>query len=154
MNVPGLRSPYAKVGRLVYFGRMLDKIRLHAAGRLPADYVANLGDSKPGVFDTRCCELLRVRFAEIDQRARQGGTDEEILAWAEARGGPRTDAECAIWNGFMIKAGWRSGSAAAERLRQRIEESGLAGKTVETFFDFIDFDEGRDPVAARLWEKI
>ncbi len=33
-SVPGLRSPYAKVGRLVYFGRMLDKIRLHAAGRL------------------------------------------------------------------------------------------------------------------------
>jgi len=25
------------VGRFVYFGRMLDKIRLHAAGRLPAD---------------------------------------------------------------------------------------------------------------------
>ncbi len=36
--VPGLRSCYARVGRLVYFGRMLDKIRLHAAGRLPADY--------------------------------------------------------------------------------------------------------------------
>ena len=33
-NIPGLRSTYAKVGRLVYFGRMLDKIRLHAAGQL------------------------------------------------------------------------------------------------------------------------
>ena len=164
MNVPGLRSPYAKVGRLVYFGRMLDKIRLNAEGRLPADYQANLGDSKPGVFDTRCCEFLRVRFAEIEQRVREGepaapkpgegGADEAILAWAEARGGARTDAECAIWNGFMIKVGWRSGPASDERLRQRIEESGLAGKTVETFFDFIDFDEGRDPVAARSWEKI
>jgi len=41
--VPGLRSPYAKVARLVYFGRMLDKIRLHAGGQLPAEYVANLG---------------------------------------------------------------------------------------------------------------
>ena len=35
-HVPGLRSVYAKVGRPVYFGRMLDKIRLHAEGRLPA----------------------------------------------------------------------------------------------------------------------
>ena len=35
-NVPGLRSPYIRVGRLVYFGRMLDKIRLHAAGPRPA----------------------------------------------------------------------------------------------------------------------
>ena len=62
-HIPGLRSPYLKVGRLVYFGRMLDKIRLHAAGKLPPEYVANLGDSSPGVFDTRCCSFLRVKFA-------------------------------------------------------------------------------------------
>ena len=37
-NIPGLRSCYDKVGRLIYFGRMLDKIRLHAAGQLPPDY--------------------------------------------------------------------------------------------------------------------
>jgi len=37
MHVPGLRSPSAKVGGLVYFGSMLDKIRLHAAGKLPSD---------------------------------------------------------------------------------------------------------------------
>src|ERR1700729_4124246 len=60
--VPGLRSPYAKVGRLVYFGRMLDKIRLHAAGRLPADYIENLGDKNPGVFDTRCCRFVRASY--------------------------------------------------------------------------------------------
>ena len=34
-NIPGLRSCYDKVGRLIYFGRMLDKIRLHAAAQLP-----------------------------------------------------------------------------------------------------------------------
>ena len=139
---------------MVYFGRMIDKIRLQAAGRLPPDYQANLGDSKPGVFDTRCCEFLRVRFHEIERRALDGGTDEAVLAWTEERGGPRTDAECAVWNGFMIKVGWRSGAASEQRLRQRIAESGLTGKPIETFFDFIDFDEGRDPVAARSWEKI
>ena len=48
--VSGLRSPYDKVGRLGYFGRMLDKIRLHAAGRLPPDYVANLGEDSPRGF--------------------------------------------------------------------------------------------------------
>jgi len=47
-HVPGLRSPYVKVGRLVYFGRMLDKIRLHAAGRLPvADYLSLIHISEP-----------------------------------------------------------------------------------------------------------
>jgi hypothetical protein len=154
MNVPNLRSPYSKVGRLVYFGRMLDKIRLQAAGRLPADYQDNLGDSKPGVFDARCCEFLRVRFADIQRRTLEGGGDEAILAWTEQKGGARTDAECAVWNGFMLKSGWRSGAASAQRLRQRIEENGLTGKPIETFFDFIDFDEGRDPVAAKSWEKV
>ncbi len=38
-HVPGLRSCYAKVGRLIYFGRMLDKIRLHASAKLPEDYI-------------------------------------------------------------------------------------------------------------------
>ena len=67
-HVPGLRSPYAKVGRLVYFGRMLDKIRLHAQGRLPADYIENLGDKTPGMFDTRCCAFLRVPYDDIRRR--------------------------------------------------------------------------------------
>ena len=40
--VDGLRSAYAKVGGLVYFGRMLDKIRLADENKLPAGY--NLGD--------------------------------------------------------------------------------------------------------------
>ena len=43
MRVPGLRSSYEKVGGIVFFGRMLDKIRFHAAGRLPPGY--NLGTS-------------------------------------------------------------------------------------------------------------
>lgn len=33
--VSGLRSPSDQVKGLVYFGRMLDKIRLTAAGQLP-----------------------------------------------------------------------------------------------------------------------
>jgi carbohydrate kinase (thermoresistant glucokinase family) len=149
-HVPGLRSPYAQVGRLVYFGRILDKVRLHAAGQLPAEYVANLGDSQPGMFDTRCCRFLGVSHAELTARTLQGGSDAEILAWAHTRGTPRTDEECEVWNGFMIKRGWRD--AATARLRQRIAECKLESKPIQTFFDFIDFDEGRDPVTARAWE--
>jgi gluconokinase len=39
-------------------------------------------------------------------------------------------------------------------MRQRIGEFGLAGKPIETWFDLNDFDEGRDPVGERSWEKI
>ena len=145
--VPGLRSPYVKVGRLVYFGRMLDKIRLHAAGQLPADYVANLGESRPNLFDARCGRFLGLRYADLTAHTLLGGSDEEILAWAETRGTARSDEECAIWNGFLMKIGWRDDRSTV--LRERVNAYGLEGRGVETFFDLIDADEGRDPAASR-----
>ena len=145
--VPGLRSPYAKVGRLVYFGRMLDKIRLHARGALPTpDYTANLGKG----FDGRCCNFLRVDYDELKGRVLAGDLDDaRLLAWSHERGGARTDEECEVWNGFMMKRGWRD--AAAAILAQRIGESALEAKPIMTMFDYLEFDEGRDPVAARAW---
>jgi len=154
-QVPGLRSNYDKTGRLVYVGRMLDKIRLHAAAQLPADYHSNLGLG----FDGRACAFLRVSYADLKARTlaggagceSPGGTDEEILAWAFAQGGARTDDECRWWNSFMMKRGWRDEAAAP--LQQRIKELGLAGKPIETFFDLNEYDEGRDPVGTSAWMK-
>lgn len=148
-HVPGLRSCYATVGRLVYFGRMLDKIRLHAAGRLPTDYLNNLGTARPALFDARCCQFLGVDYAELRARTLAGGTDAELLAWAHLRGGDRTDEACGQWNRFMMKLGWRDDRSAV--LQERIAEFGLTGQPIETFFDLNDYDEGRDPVAARAW---
>jgi hypothetical protein len=144
-SIPGLRSPYAKTGRLVYFGRMLDKIRLHAAGALPADYRPNLGRG----LDGRCCNFLHVKYPGLTARVLQGGDDDDILAWCHEQGGARTTEACEIWNNFMTKRGWRDGSSAA--LQARIKEDGLEGKPIETFFDLIDYDEERDPVAAKAW---
>ena len=152
-HVPGLRSPYAKIGRIVYFGRMLDKIRLHAAGKLPGEYVGNLGDGTPGMFDARCCHFLRIRYDELKKLVLEhASSDEDALAWAEKQGGRRSDEECVIWNGFMIKRGWRDD--ATVRLARRIKESGFEQMTVLTMFDYIDYDEGRDPVATRAWEAV
>jgi gluconokinase len=151
-HVPGLRSCYSKVGRLVYFGRMLDKIRLHAAGALPADYVANLGDAQFYVLDGRCCRFLGVRYADLKERTLQGGSDEEVLAWAHAHGTARTDEECHVWNRFILKLGWRDERSAV--LPQRIRDSKLEGKPIETIIDHIEYDEGRNPVVDRAWERI
>jgi len=151
-HVPGLRSCYSKIGRLVYFGRMLDKIRLHAAEKLPADYVANLGDAHHNTLDGRCCRFLGAPYAELKARTLQGGSDEEVLAWVQARGIARTDEECHMWNRFILKLGWRDERSAV--LPQRIRDSGLTGKPIETVIDHIEYDEGRDPVAERSWEKI
>jgi gluconokinase len=150
-NISGLRSCYDKVGRLIYFGRMLDKIRLHAAGRLPPDYAENLGEHQ-FTLDGRCCRFLGVAYSEIKKRTLAGESDEAVLNWAHAHGTPRTDEECHVWNRFIAKLGWRD--ERSHVLPQRIQESGLTGKPIETLIDHIEFDEGRDPVAERAWEKI
>jgi gluconokinase len=138
MNIIGLRSPSITIGGLVYFGRMLDKIRLHLAGKLPTDYQANLGSG----FDSSCCEFLRVPYADMVERVKQGGSDEEILAWARTKGGLRSDEETKWWTNHMRKWGWND--AVSERLQLRIKESGIADDgTIRCFFDYIDADEGR-----------
>ena len=66
------RSPAEKVGGLVYFGRMLDKIRAHDRGELPADWVPNLGKG----FDGRCARFLGIDYAEFVTRVLTGcGTE-------------------------------------------------------------------------------
>ena len=151
-QVPGLRSVYAKVGRLVHFGRMLDKIRLHAAGQLPVEYQNNLGDSQPFLLDSRCCRFLGVPYAEIREQTLAGRTDDEVLAWAHSHGIARTDEECHMWNRFILKLGWRD--ERSQVLAQRVRESGITGTSLETIVDMIEYDEGRDPVATRAWENV
>ena len=67
----GLRSPYDKVGGLLYFGRMLDKIRSHAKGELPLEYEVNLGKG----FDAKCLTFLRVRYEAVIEYVNLGLTE-------------------------------------------------------------------------------
>src|SRR5436305_3809081 len=91
-NIPGLRSCYDKVGRLIYFGRMLDKIRLHAADQLPPDYVVNLGEQQ-FTLDGRCCRFLGVPYSEIKMRTLDGPSYEAVLKWAHVLGLALTEGE-------------------------------------------------------------
>jgi gluconokinase len=38
--------------------------------------------------------------------------------------------------------------------RTRIDPFGLTGNPIETLFDLIEFDEGRDPVATKVWDSV
>jgi gluconokinase len=139
--IPGLRSPFEQVGGLVYFGRMLDKIRLAAAGRLPEGWQPMRGAVK-GSFDWRCCEFLKIDYAALEaETLKGGGTDEELLAWAFANGRKPDEQEIEVWNAFMTKRGWRD--AGTQRLSERLAEIGLPPGAVQTMFEFIDLDEGR-----------
>jgi Domain of unknown function (DUF5069) len=140
-TIPGLRSPFDQVKGLVYFGRMLDKIRLFASGSLPEGGQAARGAEMKGSFDARCCRFLRIEYAALEKETLKGGTDEELLAWAFKNGRQPSEEEIEIWNAFMTKRGWRD--AGTQRLNERLAEIGLPPGTVETMFEFIDVDEGR-----------
>lgn len=53
---------------------------------------------------------------------------------------------------LLVKLGWRDERSVV--LPQRIIDSGLAGKSVETIIDHIEYDEGRDPVATKAWDSV
>ncbi len=139
--IPGLRSPFAQVSGIVYFGRMLVKIRLHAQGKLPKDWAAMKGSPNANTFDARCCRFLKIDYAALEAETLKGRSDESLIDWAFQNGRKPSDEEIEVWNAFMTKRGWRD--AATERLHQRLAEIGLPSGTVETMFEFIDLDEGR-----------
>jgi gluconokinase len=145
--IPGLRSPFDQVRGLVYFGRMLDKIRLAAAGKLPEGWRAARGTAMKTSFDARCCRFLHIDYATIEAETLKGGSDEELLSWAFANGRQPSEEEIEVWNAFMTKRGWND--AGTERLNERLAEIGLPPGTVQTMFEFIDLDEGRRQPHAR-----
>jgi gluconokinase len=140
--IPSLRSPCDQVNGMVYFGRMLDKIRLAAAGKLPEGWQAARGTAMKGSFDWRCCQFLKVDYAALEAETLKGDkSDAELLEWAFLQGRQPDNQEIEVWNAFMTKRGWRD--AATQRLNERLAEIGLPPGTVHTMFEFIDLDEGR-----------
>jgi len=140
MKVANLRSPRERVGGIVYFGRMLDKARLHARGDLPEEFQANLGTA----FDDRCVKFLQVQYRPLIDYALAGHTDDEALAWAFEHGRKPSEEEIEVWNGFMEKRAWND--EATPILLRRLKEGGWEDRTdIQTMFDYIDLDEGRDP---------
>ncbi len=137
--VPGLRSPYDTVGGLVYFGRLADKIRLHARGLLPEDYHGSLGKGQ----DRIVVDFLQVPYEELKSRilSHPQETDEALLEWAYVRGRRLLSIDLTVINGFLTKRGWRD--KAAEHLPAWLARSNLPPDAAETNFDYIELDEGR-----------
>ena len=136
------KSPKEMTKGMMYFPRMLDKIRLHARGELHEDYHKNLGGVKAA--DGVCCNFLRVHYRDLRERVLQGGTDEEILEWCFEKGRRLNEGDLFVWNGFSSKLGWRD--SAAPILEAGKQKHGIADRTdILTIPDLIDFDEGRSP---------
>ena len=96
---PDLRSPYEKTCGLVYFGRMLDKIRSLVRGELPSEYVENFEKD----FDQKCAMFLGVSYELLVSYVNEGLTDEAILQSCFGMGHRRSEGESHMWNEFMHK---------------------------------------------------
>ena len=117
---------------------MIDKIRLMGNSELHPDLHANLGKG----FDERMVVFLGVDYGNLSDRVREGGGDDEILEWCFAKRQRPTEEQIEVWNGFMVKRGWRD--ELAETLARRKKESGFEGRDeIQTMFEYIDADEGR-----------
>jgi gluconokinase len=136
MRVPGLRHSAEEVDGLVFFGRMLDKMRLRAQGKLPPDY-------KTTGTDQRVCRFLRVDYAQLQETVLAGASDQEALEWCFKHGRKPDEEEKVIFNAFLCKRGWRDNQTAD--LEQMKRARGFEHRTdIQTFFDFHKADENED----------
>jgi hypothetical protein len=134
------KSPNEVAGGMRYFGRMLDKIRLHDRGELPEPYHKNLGRAQSA--DGVCLNFLRINYDDLKERVRAGGTDEEVLEWCFNQGRRLNEGDLVVWNNFIAKHGWNDfATPVFERLKKA---AGIADRAdIQTISDIIDFEEGR-----------
>src|SRR5882762_8631847 len=80
-------TDYQETKGLFYFARMLDKIRLNAAGKLAPGYFCGVED--PTFFDARCTRFLGVNYVswpgERSRAARTRKSWSGVLPTAEGR---------------------------------------------------------------------
>jgi hypothetical protein len=139
-------SDHVKTRGVVYFARMIDKVRLHAAGRLPADYVCHLGFSHDTSLDARFCRFWSLDYEKVKTRALQGDTNEEVFDDLFAGRQPLNVEHIFAWNLFLLKRGWRD--SASKDVATEKAAHGLSHRDdIQTWADLHDAEEGRAPQA-------
>ena len=146
MNTQPPVSAHVKTHGVVYFARMIDKIRLHAAGRLPADYVGHLGGADATSFDSRFCRFWALDYERVKSRTLQGGDAETVFDDLFSGRLPLNPEQVFVWNLFLLKRGWRDSGTPG--VVEGKAAAGLAERAdVQTYIDLQDVEEGREPQA-------
>jgi hypothetical protein len=138
---PALRSPRETLGGYVFLPRLIDKVRLHAQGKLPPEYIGNL--LKPGLtLDGRLLTFTGLDAEELRRAILVAKTDEEVLTWVERHAKPHTEAEKRKWIA-EIEA-YRPNAESAQRRREVYKKvASVIDPATLSVFDLIDMDEGR-----------
>jgi hypothetical protein len=89
-----------------------------------------------------------VAYEALCERVAAGLSDEELLAWCGENGSLPAPHLRDLWNRAMTRRGWRDD--LSQRLRERLAEGGWSDREdIQTMFDYIDLDEGRE-----LWREL
>ena len=131
------RSPYEKLGGYVHLPRLIDKARLHRKGLLDGYNYKTVG------FDKHLLAFLKIKGDAFEEVANELDDDAKILEWVSRNAAEHSPEEIEHWNSTMIA---RHPDTAAKKARflHFLKESGGAGrKDIKTYFDLIEFDEGR-----------
>ena len=131
------RSPYEKLGGYVHLARLIDKARLHRQGLLDGYNYKTVG------FDKHLLAFLKLDPERFEEVASSHDDDEAVLDWIAQSGAAHSPEEIERWNQAMIS---RYPDTAVKRARflHALKEAGGEGRQdIRTYFDLIEFDEGR-----------
>lgn len=131
------RSPYQKLGGYVHLPRLIDKAKLHRKGLLNGYNYKSVG------FDKHLLAFLKLEGDAFEEAASRLDDDAAILKWVEENGAKHSSESIEEWNQAMIS---RYPDTAAKKARfvHFLKEAGGNGrKDIRTYFDLIEFDEGR-----------
>lgn len=122
----------------VHLPRFIDKLRLHLAGKLHADYRENFTKG----FDEAWLKAAGVTAEDLIEVVKKSVTDGEVCDWV-LKNVKKSDAEKTAFNQFVLNRGGDTDDMKS-RLKWRKEQAGLAHRDdVQNFVDFIDADEKR-----------
>ena len=134
---PFPRSPYERLGDYVHLPRLIDKARLHQKGLLNGYNYKTVG------FDKHLLGFLKIDPDAFEKAANELENDAAVLEWIRRHGQTHSSAEIEQWNQAMIS---RHPDTAVKKARfvHFLKEAGGEGrKDIKTYFDLIEFDEGR-----------
>jgi hypothetical protein len=133
------RSPRETMCGWMHLPRFVDKIRLHLAGKLHADYQHNFCKG----FDALWLETAGVDASTFIEVVRNSVTDGEVCDWV-LKNVKQPESAKAAQRERMLKYPKQGDVEMLARLKMRKEQAGLANREdIQTFVDFIDADEKR-----------
>lgn len=121
----------------MHLARLIDKARLHRKGLLNGYNYKTVG------FDKHLLAFLNVDPDAFEEAVGKLDDDQAILSWLGQNGAHHDSEAIDEWNQAMIS---RHPDTAAKKARflHFLKESGGEGrKDIKTYFDLIEFDEGR-----------